>query len=464
MIIADDEEAIRIGLEKLVKAMFPEINVRNVCKNGEEVIKAISNGLTDILIIDINMPKKSGLDVAHYIYENKLNIQIIMITGYSLFEYAKKAIDYKVNYFFSKPFDSIEIIESIKSIIKQIDIQNQLLTQKSIDSVKKYNKDKELIILANKGVLTAENIDHQRSFFVNTPLEKLYVAIINFSFKHNKGNEKLKKDLIGFGEFETDKFISCLLECKDKSFCFIMISIEKSTKLIDWFVKEINNSFRLFYNENLACQTIGFKAFEKYLTLQKQKSIINSYIHNLSRKKVSYALDELENILTDNKYCLNTDFIALFKKSICDNFGVDTDIFATISKPTIDNIRETHRIMSIEISKSYDIIEQINAYAQKNFASPTVSLAEIAEKLHMNETYLSRLYKEKTGERFVDFLISVRIDNAKELLRTGKYTVTEVSKLVGYNQIKYFRTLFKKKTGFTASEYIKRSIVGGYDI
>ena len=116
------------------------------------------------------------------------------------------------------------------------------------------------------------------------------------------------------------------------------------------------------------------------------------------------------------------------------------------------------------MSKSYDIIEQINAYAKKNFASPTVSLAEISEKLHMNETYLSRLYKEKTGERFVDFLINVRIDNAKALLRTGKYTVNEVSKLVGYNQIKYFRSLFKKKTGFTASEYIKRSVVGGYDI
>jgi len=464
MIIADDEEMIRTGLEKLVRTMFPEINIKSICKNGEEVIEAISNGHTDILIIDINMPKKSGLDVARFIYENKLNIQIIMITGYSLFEYAKKAIDYKVNFFFSKPFDSEELIESIKTILHQIDTQNQLLTQKSIDSVKSYNKDKELILLANKGVLTDKNIDGQRSFFTDTPLEKLYVSVIKFDFKTNKNSEKLKTDLIGFGEFGTDKFISCLLDCAENSFSFILISPEKNSELTEWFVKEINNSFRLFYNENLAYQTDGFITFEKYLTQQKQRDIINTYINNLSRKKLKFALDGLESVLSDNKYCLNQDFIVLLKKSLCNEFRIDDDIFQSITKSTAESIREIHQIISIEVSKSYDIIEQINAYAKKNFASSTVSLAEISEKLHMNETYLSRLYKEKTGERFVDFLINVRIDNAKALLRTGKYTVNEVSKLVGYNQIKYFRSLFKKKTGFTASEYIKRSVVGGYDI
>ena len=312
--------------------------------------------------------------------------------------------------------------------------------------------------------MTGKNIDSQRSFFTDTPLEKLYVLIIKFGFKTNKNFEKLKEDLIGFGEFGTDKFISCLIDCAENSFSFILISPEKNFELSEWFVKEIDNSFRLFYNENLSYQTDGFITFEKYLTQQKQRDIINTYINNLSRKKLKFALDGLESVLSNNKYCLNQDLIVLLKKSISNKFRIDDNIFQNITKPTAESIREIHQIISIEMSNSYDIIEEINAYAKKNFASPTVSLTEISEKLHMNETYLSRLYKEKTGERFIDFLINVRIENAKALLRTGKYTVNEVSKLVGYNQIKYFRTLFKRKTGFTASEYIKRSVVGGYDI
>lgn len=131
---------------------------------------------------------------------------------------------------------------------------------------------------------------------------------------------------------------------------------------------------------------------------------------------------------------------------------------------TIDTFIKLHREISVELSKSYDIILSMKKYVYENYGNSTISLANIAHELHMNETYISRLFKEKTGERFVDFLINVRIKNAKALLSTGKYTVNDVAHAVGYSQVKYFRTIFKKITGISASEYIMRAVVGGYDL
>ena len=56
LIIADDEASIRDGISKLIKLVFPDLNIQKICSNGKEVIEAINLGMTDILIIYINMP------------------------------------------------------------------------------------------------------------------------------------------------------------------------------------------------------------------------------------------------------------------------------------------------------------------------------------------------------------------------------------------------------------------------
>ncbi|MNP49678.1 HTH-type transcriptional regulator YesS [compost metagenome] len=73
--------------------------------------------------------------------------------------------------------------------------------------------------------------------------------------------------------------------------------------------------------------------------------------------------------------------------------------------------------------------------------------------MHLNAYYFSKIFKQQTGETFIDYLTSLRIGRAKELIVQGGYSQKEICFLVGYNDPNYFSRVFKKVTGFTPTEY-----------
>jgi two-component system response regulator YesN len=82
-----------------------------------------------------------------------------------------------------------------------------------------------------------------------------------------------------------------------------------------------------------------------------------------------------------------------------------------------------------------------------------LALDEVAEHLHLNPSYFSRLFKKETGETFVDFVTRTKMERAKLLLDTTKLTVHEVADRLGYDNKSYFIKLFKAHTGLTPGEY-----------
>ncbi|MEC2343641.1 helix-turn-helix domain-containing protein [Paenibacillus barengoltzii] len=103
--------------------------------------------------------------------------------------------------------------------------------------------------------------------------------------------------------------------------------------------------------------------------------------------------------------------------------------------------REHHRSI---IKKSIHYMEQECQHA---------SLQSVAQKVYMTPTYLSLLFKTNTGKTFIEHLTDIRIDKAKEMLRTTHYKNYEVAEKVGYQDPRYFSQIFKKKVGVSPSEY-----------
>lgn len=116
IIICDDESIIRKGQRKLISDNFPNIEIFEA-KNGEELIALIIKYHPDLVITDIKMPKIDGLEAIKKIRDLNIDVNFIIISGYELFSYAKKAIEYGVNAYLLKPFDNEEFIDKIKQII-----------------------------------------------------------------------------------------------------------------------------------------------------------------------------------------------------------------------------------------------------------------------------------------------------------------------------------------------------------
>ena len=98
------------------------------------------------------------------------------------------------------------------------------------------------------------------------------------------------------------------------------------------------------------------------------------------------------------------------------------------------------------------IIEQIKEYIEIHLHED-ITLANIAAKFYLNPSYLSQLFKSETGENYVDFLMKIRVEKAKKLLKDKNLRIQEISELVGYTDSKYFGQLFKKQVGMLPSEY-----------
>lgn len=82
-----------------------------------------------------------------------------------------------------------------------------------------------------------------------------------------------------------------------------------------------------------------------------------------------------------------------------------------------------------------------------------IGLDDVAAFVQLSPAYFSRLFKQETGENFIDYLIKVRMEHGKRLLETTTHKTYEISQMVGYKKSKYFSKLFKKYSGYTATEY-----------
>jgi two-component system response regulator YesN len=102
------------------------------------------------------------------------------------------------------------------------------------------------------------------------------------------------------------------------------------------------------------------------------------------------------------------------------------------------------------------IIEALDIL-RKNYATE-ISLSSLADELHVNHSYLSRLFAKETGRTFLHWLNSIRVEEAKKLL-DARGKIYLVAEQVGFSGPKYFSQVFRRFTGFTPQEY--RSGSGG---
>ena len=137
-----------------------------------------------------------------------------------------------------------------------------------------------------------------------------------------------------------------------------------------------------------------------------------------------------------------------------------------VEKPVVPEefIAEIERAISIldvsrvstEINQESDesvYIRNIHQYVSTHFADPELSVAQIADALHLSRNYVGSLYKKATGTAITSYINEVRMEKAIILLQDPKNRVNEVGVLVGFDNTDYFTRKFKEYTGKTPSEF-----------
>lgn len=102
--------------------------------------------------------------------------------------------------------------------------------------------------------------------------------------------------------------------------------------------------------------------------------------------------------------------------------------------------------------RSDTLIKQAKAYIEEHL-SEKLALADVAEYLSISSGHLSNTFKKFTGVTISDYIATMKIDRAKELIHTHKYLMYEISDMLGFENPYYFSKVFKKVTGISPREY-----------
>lgn len=145
IIIADDHMMIREGLKQLLE-LDGTMKVIAEENDGEECLNLLNKRIhPDILLLDINMPKKNGIEVLEYIKQNKIPVKVLILTVHNEVEYLLKAVDIGIDGYLLKDSSYDELKEAIDVVISgNTYIQPSLLPALN-ESMEDYALDKEKI-------------------------------------------------------------------------------------------------------------------------------------------------------------------------------------------------------------------------------------------------------------------------------------------------------------------------------
>lgn len=201
------------------------------------------------------------------------------------------------------------------------------------------------------------------------------------------------------------------------------------------------------YLEKYALRNIAYDVLEKdrvYLSTIAEESIL------LLIKPIE--ANELTELLTQVKEYFNR----FFKINIY--VGVSNgNSFKNMTK-MYEEVQESLKCDE-DNSKNYgSIINTVISCVNDNIQNPQLSLTWVAKDvLFMNENYLGKLFHKETNEKFSQYVIKLRMEKAKELIKSDKdYKIYEITEQIGLeDNTQYFSQVFKKYTGYTPSEYKK---------
>jgi len=248
--------------------------------------------------------------------------------------------------------------------------------------------------------------------------------------------------------------------------------------------------FEIPENYNIACKMMEEKLnakpcheqnqYKKVISLSiSQEKKLLSAIEMKDIEQVNEILDfifrELEEYRAnyDSVQIITAELLTIASKA-CKEFGIECEDIFNLEKNKINSLMQKMDVKGIyewiksiylrliELAKAKCIeggfSEYINNaifYIRKNY-NEDISLNKVAENVGISPSYLSRLFRDETGNSFVSYLNNIRIDMAKKLINEGEKNIKTLYKKVGFNNYNYFFTVFKEIVGCTPLVYAKK--------
>lgn len=201
--------------------------------------------------------------------------------------------------------------------------------------------------------------------------------------------------------------------------------------------------------------------FLKQGTVDEARSFVDEYFQNVGEKNY-HSFMFRQYIIMDCYLCARSflEELGMGLQSLppevsdMDMALKDSHSIEPLKNRLVGLFQETMKLRDNQTASKYSqVLEEARAFIRENFAREDISLNTVAARVNISPSYFSSIFSQEMGVTFVEYLTSVRMEKAKELLMCSNMKTSEIGYEVGYKDSHYFGYLFKKTVGCTPKEY-----------
>lgn len=494
LMIFDDEYYFRQSLKTIVDYHDYGFEFIGEAGNGESAYFLILENKPDLVLVDINMPIMNGLELIEKCHLNNVNCQFILITGYAEFEYAQKALKYKVANYLLKPIDTDEFIRCLVHVRDSLLLEKNKaeLFEKSISDKEKIKKEYEL----NK-FISGQYHDNVIPEYISSTFHHYMVAIIDSACKIDKRKiENMDLNDVQITAFHNLNQQLCLIINYDQS----IQSDDMIKMLLDKIQRDTDEELRIYTGQEYADAKKIMLSYNEALLASKSKTTLNDTIISYGQLNQEYTKelfsDQTKNKIVDAmlkldrslakeritevfQHCKlqNVDyrtfvivainmidliFSVAFKYKMTNYWSVHHDlVHLIINNKEVDLIENEIVSVTLQIIRDIpeneisDLVAETIDYIKDNYKNPALNIKLLSKELHINYNYLCSRFKIELGMTINSYINDIRMSKAKQYFDEGMQSVTLVANHVGYHDIAHFSKSFKKKFGVSPANYNK---------
>lgn len=490
ILIVEDEVKIRRGLAALI-AKQTDNEIVGEAKNGREGLELVLRTNPDLVITDVRMPEMDGLEMIEALQEKGVKAHCVILSGYSEFEYAKKAIRYGVDDYLLKPLAPEDILGLLDQMQEKVEQESRQLS----DTARR--------ILLNRLSGTAQEGDAEADFAaLKVKRDRAYYLLAGYGWDTMPAERREWMERVRMAESRKDypDMHCCLFDETRELVCMMPgEAVEAFLKEIRWYMERTGGkwAWALALVRDLNCLNETMRQIRTmYLYSQRSGQVVReAELDGFQAEPFSYP-EELEGKIRIALYRENWDMFQQLTAEFQTYMG--NEKFAPLQvregysrfvhrmlgwiedagKNTYEKLEPLHfanRIGNVytreEMNRILDEIvhelksgmehrENISNYAIKKAIAyirihyaENISLEEIADRLDITPEYLSSLFNREVGINFTVFLRDFRLSHAKRLLKGTNKKVYEIAQEVGYPDSKYFNRVFKENVGISPREF-----------
>ena len=420
VLLVDDEYMITEGLKRLIPFEKWDMEVVATANHADDALDYVREHPVDIVISDVNMPDKTGLEMIQEMKEVLPDAYYILLSGYQEFDYVKKAMNLSVVDYLVKPVDKVELERLLEKIASQLGEQSyepEILSQQLDEEAFKAHlsqKENWWIGLSKEkqgNFVIPYYVLGQDWQIVLADQEFEGLLVMPFEAPYQVNFEKWKFNV-------------------EKALFYGTVNLDQSESLFSYY----EPIYRVIIQGNLQQIIEELTLLEKIvlentprvsITKQLFTQFVMDVFHLFEHLKADDMTDIVKNIHAITTF---EDLIAYTKETLTSFFG--------------------QYLMNENV---VSVLEVIGRDYKKE-----LSLKDISKDLFINPVYLGQLIKKETNSTFAELLNKQRIKAAQQLLLSTNDSIEDICYTVGYSNVGYFYKVFRKLCGKSPKAYRKQ--------